>query len=91
MFRDVFWDLGVEYEGLAIGAELASGTSDFDVQEHLFESSFIDYDLTGEFEWDGESHSVVYSAWYTGQNLNELSGSVDGVELSWETSSPDLP
>ena len=26
VFRDVFWDLGVEYEGLAIGAELASGT-----------------------------------------------------------------
>ena len=60
-------------------------------QEHLFESSFIFYDLTGEFEWDGESHSVVYSAWYTGPKLHELSGSVDGVELSWETSSPDLP
>jgi hypothetical protein len=91
VFRDVYWTLEVEYAELDLSAELASGESSFEVQEHLFESSYIYHDLAGSFEWNGASHEVLYSARFTFDSLQELTGTFDGEPISWETANPDVP
>ena len=92
VFRDVYWTLTLEYEGLDVSGEIVSGDTSFDVQEHLFESSFEYHDLAGTLEWNGVSHEVDYSARFTANtNLQELTATFDGEELNWETEDPDEP
>jgi hypothetical protein len=92
VFRDAFWNLAIEYDGFDVGNDTVSGDTSFDVQEHLFESSFEYQDFSGDLEWNGVTHEIDYLAHFTANMyLQSIVATVDGEELSWETLEPQEP
>lgn len=90
-FRWVDWTVQLTFTDAVIGLHEVDGTLTWDVDENLFESSFVTQRFDGELSVDGELLDVLFVATGSPSVLNEVTGTVDGIDVAWENPSPDVP
>ena len=85
------WIFAADYDTFGLASGAIAGSGDWEVNHGWYDIDYADHSFDGQLILDdGDSMDVDYEAYFSG-NLHWVEGTIDGVEVDWEHSNPDLP